>query len=57
MEPRQGRGAGVDVAREGLHLGRTFAWEAEMESKFASVTLADVNRVRWRARIFILTGW
>jgi zinc protease len=35
----------ASMLREGLHLGRTFAWEAELESKIASVTVADVNRV------------
>jgi zinc protease len=41
------RGKDAELAsmlRSGLYLGRTFAYEAELEKKYAAVTVQDVNR-------------
>src|SRR5262249_28259521 len=34
----------VAVLRDGLYLGRTFSYYADLESKIAKLTVADVNR-------------
>lgn len=34
----------ASMLRRGLYLNRTFAYEAELEKKFAAVTVSDVNR-------------
>jgi zinc protease len=37
-------GSLVSALRNGLYLGRTFEYQAEMEKKIAALTVADVNR-------------
>ncbi len=46
MRVQRGKDSGlVSILSNGLYLGRTAAWQSDMEKKIAAVTVKDVNRV------------